>query len=278
MKTLQQVLDKIDLGRTPRIVHYTTSNHGYIPLPEPKMADEISCPFCDGKEYYTWMTPDKTKAWICGRVCSPSKLPNFDKATPTPPTPKRAILWHLWCQINDIGDVYHDVKFELIHQSPKNTKFLLDYSLKPHGIILIHGSPGTGKTYACLSICELFTRKNSDALFFTQKTLTDKWLQTFKEERASNFVSRCEEVSLLVIDDFGIAEPTPAFLSFFMNMISARIQWTNRGTVITTNLNKEKLSEFCGEALSDRIKTGFNLLFSGKSRRNEPKTKGLYYD
>jgi DNA replication protein DnaC len=70
-----------------------------------------------------------------------------------------------------------------------------------------------------------------------------------------------------VIDDFGTAEMSPGFMSFFMDLINTRMQWSNRGTIITTNLNDTKFSEYCGEALADRINTGQLFEFKGKSKR-----------
>ena len=63
------------------------------------------------------------------------------------------------------------------------------------------------------------------------------------------------------------AELKEGFLSFFMELINSRIQWTNRGTVITTNLQNDQINALLGDALSDRILTGQIFEFEGPSRR-----------
>ena len=70
-----------------------------------------------------------------------------------------------------------------------------------------------------------------------------------------------------MIDDFATGEPNSKFLEFFMEVINTRIQWSNRGTVITTNLKTKEFNTYCGEALVDRITTGQKFIFVGESRR-----------
>lgn len=45
------------------------------------------------------------------------------------------------------------------------------------------------------------------------------------------------------------------------------MQWSKKGTIITTNLESQKILEICGKALVDRLTTGQTLLFKDQSRR-----------
>jgi DNA replication protein DnaC len=143
------------------------------------------------------------------------------------------------------------------------------FAEKPKGLIVMQGTPGNGKTYAAMALCEKFSRTSRSVLFTTQKQLADAWLNTFKEQRQSNYSDELMRVKLLVIDDFGTAEMSKSLLEFFMQLINTRLQWSDRGTVITTNLSDAKLAEFCGDALVDRINTGQKFEFTGPSRRKE---------
>jgi DNA replication protein DnaC len=139
---------------------------------------------------------------------------------------------------------------------------------KPSDLILMQGNPGSGKTYSAMGMCELFTRNSTSCIFVTQVKLWDKWLEV-SSGGDKHFIERIKSVNLLVIDDFGTAEVSPAFLKFFMEIINERLQWTDRGTVITTNLLNEKWGEFCGEALTDRISMGQLFTFEDSSRRHK---------
>jgi len=256
-----------EIDRSNQLVHCYMSAWGYLPINPPVYAQDFKCPYCEETRYFLYRVDKETMAWGCGRVCEASKLKKQGTCGDTPVTPQRALLWPLFCEINGIGDVHHDVRFENVHQTKGKLDYMLKFATKPKGIILMRGDPGCGKTYASLAICEFFTRKDTDCIFTTQKQMAANWLDTFKADKVSGYIPRVNNTSLLVVDDFGTADMPSGFMSFFMDLINTRMQWTNRGTVITTNLAVEKFNQFCGEALTDRIMTGQVFEFKGKSRR-----------
>lgn len=258
-----------NLKSEPKLVHYIATSKGYLPLENPTWSNEIECPSCGEREHGLYCVDKGKYAWICHRVCKGSKLPNSVHGGSTPPRQLRAVVWHKFCEINSLGDLDYDTKFEDIKQNKEKLDYMLKFCSCPRGIILMQGEPGTGKTYAALAMCELFTRTSPSAIFTTQKQMSNEWLNTFKEDIAGNYIDRISSVSLLVIDDFGIGEPNPKFLEFFMDVINTRLKWSNRGTVITTNLEPATFARFCGDALSDRINTGQLFKFLGGTRRKK---------
>jgi DNA replication protein DnaC len=169
---------------------------------------------------------------------------------------------------NNMGDSCHDVRFEKVNQSQGKVDYMRKFAETPRSIILMQGSKGLGKTYSAMAICELYTRTRNSAMFMTQKQMLDRWMETFKADKYDGFIDKVKTIEILVIDDFGTGELSKGFLSFFMDIINTRMQWTNRGTVITTNLDNSKIGGFCGDALTDRLNTGQKFEFSGESRRN----------
>jgi len=270
MTTLQQELGKFKeafIKKEDCYVHFYFSQKGYEPIDPPARANEFCCPFCGSEEFGLYTLEKGLKAWLCLRVCEGSKQRSPSSEGIVPQIPKRALEWALFCELNDIGDLKHDVRFEKIEQSAAKVDYLLKFATKPVGIILMQGTKGNGKTYASLGVCEYFTRKHSSAKFTTQKQMQYDWLNTFKTERPSNYIQSVTECNLLVIDDFGTGDIPPGFMSFFMELIDKRTQWSDRGTIITTNLSDEHFSKYCGEALNDRISTGQKIGFVDKSRR-----------
>ncbi len=271
MKSLSQELDKFkanSIERDNKLCHFIATNDGYKPLDPPRFAKDIVCHACGNSDYALWMLDAEKRAWMCGLICAGSKLPKSVDGGYIPPTLKRALLWPLFCEINGIGDLHHGVKFENIHQTKGKLDFLLEFGTKPCGIALMQGDTGTGKTYAAMGVCELFTRTNTSCIFATHKQMLDSWLETFKPaDRFNNYVEKVMTANLLVVDDFGTGEISPSFLSFFMDLINTRMQWSNRGTIITSNLERQKFGDACGDALSDRLRTGQLLVFNDTSRR-----------
>ena len=247
---------------------------GWRKLDNPTMSTDLECPICEGKEHYIAIAdPEKDlrKVWICAKLdCETTELKNQRKATYTPTQDKRALLWPEFCEINGLGDIYHNVKFEDIQQAQKKVEYMLKFANKPQGTILMRGDPGSGKTYSAMAICELFTRKSTSAIFTTHRMMIENWLQTVNGDKLNNYIEKLYNISLLVIDDFSTSEATAKFMSFFMNLIDSRLQWTTKGTVITTNLDIKTFTDFCGRALTDRIMTGQHLEFKvDKTRRKK---------
>lgn len=273
MKLVKDIAKSFLPSEEKKIVHAVQDVFVLKYLEFPVMSDEVTCPMCGGKSgYVVYIDPKISdhRMWFCAEPNCLAKVKRSRvEHTNHTAKQKRSIEWPLFCEINHIGDLHHDVTFEKMTQSSAKIDYLLKFAQSPKGIILMEGKPGTGKTYACMALCELFTRKNSSCLFYTGARLFKEWLKGFKEERPSGFKEKVMDINLLVVDDFGTGEPTKSFMEFFMDVINTRMQWSNRGTVITTNLNPAEFIKFCGNALSDRINTGQKFEFSDKSRRKQ---------
>lgn len=276
MKSLSIVcgdINKFKKSEEVILVEYASTPKGYTLLPMPVLSNEYECSSCSGKDHYLpVLNPalSSKKAWLCANpLCEVYKNKNKFGGATTPTQSKRALVWPLFCELNAIGDSNHNVRFEGIEQSQGKLDYLLKFANKPSGIIYMQGMPGTGKTYASLGVCEYFTRSSTSCLFASQKKMFGDWLDTFKTDKISTYIDRVKTYNLLVIDDFGTGDVSPGFMSFFMDVIDTRMQWTNRGTIITSNLDEKAFGLFCGEALADRINTGQLFEFKGQTRRKQ---------
>lgn len=258
----------------PKLVHYVAVGlEQWQELPEPVMSDQVLCPVCQGKEHASvGLTSEGNSKLV--RICIEADCEYYKKksgfqATYPLTSPKRSLLWPLFCEYNGIGDLHHGLNFESVEQSVPKIEFMKEFCAHPSGIVHMQGKKGTGKTYCAMAMCQLFTRTDASCRFMTQTDLKDKWLAVVRGDDP-HFTEKILTCKLLVIDDFGIGDVSPAFMAFFMTVIDKRMQWSDRGTVITTNLTDDKFSEYCGEPLSDRIKTGQLMEFLGtKSRRKK---------
>lgn len=246
------------------------SPDGMIPLPAPIISTEMSCKWCEGVGHFCpFVNPSVSvsRSWLCANVhCDVYKRPIDYIPNPSTYKSRRALEWVKFCELNGIGDVNYDVKFENIDQATAKVSYLLKFATTPKGLILMRGDTGTGKTYCSMAVCELFTRTNTSALFCTQQEMSMKWLDS---DVSKHFIDKVKQCELLVVDDFGIGDIAPGFMKVFMHILNDRLQWSNRGTIISTNLNDKVFNEFCGEALSDRILTGQLFEFKGKTKRKK---------
>lgn len=260
LKTLAGEMKSSLLEIDNRLVHFIATSDGFVAFDYPIFANEITCAFCKNTAFFLYSMNKTQTAWMCANVCEGSRLPKQGETGNHPLKQFRELLWPLFCEINGIGDRYHDVTFEKVKQSQGKINFMINFCEKPEGFIIMQGEPGTGKTYASMGICELFTRKSMSCVFITQQQLYEMWV----EKRPMTQFMHCE---VLVVDDFGIGDIDPKFLTYFLNMINTRMQWNGRGTVISTNLKNDDLTNYCGHALADRLNTGQKFLFEEQSRR-----------
>lgn len=271
MKLMADISKKSLEPKKDRMVNAIQHLFHLQPLETPLLSSEIRCPMCNGMNGETCLI-DPSKGsdimWFCvERVCLTSVINSRPKGVTPPTTSGRAILWGKFCEINGIGNANLNVKFEDINQSQSKLDCLLKFIQQPCKVIVMQGDSGVGKTYMALGACEYFTRTNLSCIFSTQKKMQSDWLDAIKSKEFNNYIYKIKNCSLLVVDDFGTGEIPPGFMSFFMDVMDTRLQWTNRGTIITTNLNSQKLGEFCGEALTDRLNTGYFFKFVGTTRR-----------
>lgn len=251
--------------------YLTAPGNKEIKLETPILSTDFECKWCKGKTCYTpWIgiSNPGARTLLCSNTsCDVYTLvTHVDWYVPTV-IAKRALEWPLFCELNNMGDSCHDVRFEKVNQSQGKIDYMRKFAETPRSIILMQGSKGLGKTYSAMAICELYTRTRNSAMFMTQKQMLDRWMETFKADKYDGFIDKIKTIEILVIDDFGTGELSKGFLSFFMDIINTRMQWTNRGTVITTNLDDRKIGLYCGDPLADRLTTGQKFLFEEKESR-----------
>ncbi len=276
MKLMSDIAKKIKDSYTdekPVLCEYVTTTSGMIKLSTPVLSSEHVCSWCSGKEHYSPLFDPKTssaRTWLCANPdCEVYKIKTKVKVCLPISQQLNALGWALFCEMNGLGDLDHNVRFEDLQQDAKKVAYMLKFAAAPRGILYMQGNPGTGKTFAAMAICELFIRKSKSCIFTTQKQMSNNWLATFKADKYDDYIDRISRVNLLVIDDFGVCEPPAGFLSMFMDVINLRLKWSDRGTIVTTNLSAEKFNLFCGEALVDRFKTGMLFKYDGKSKRKQ---------
>jgi DNA replication protein DnaC len=270
MKLVTKLVKSYLPDSEPSMVHFIADFRSWKKLDIPTLSSELTCLVCGSYDHYAvFCDPAKgiEKVRICAHGDCKSNvnvlLPN---SSANQANRKRLISWESFCESSGIGDLNHAVKFEDIQQSKEKIAFMARFCLKPCGLVYMQGKSGSGKTFAAMGMCELYLRENDSCIFITQEQLFDRWLEITRGAE-KHFLNRVNEVKLLLVDDFGTGEPSSGFLKYFLQLINSREQWTDRGTVITTNLQTEKLVEFCGEAIVDRLSTGQAMIFNNPSRR-----------
>ena len=157
-------------------------------------------------------------------------------------------------------------------KTPEQMKAIEGFYQFPYGFFLMAGTNGTGKSFTA----EVIYQKHSsfrlpqydhdESWFITQADLNEIWLQSKGE--TFELSQGLKKTKLLVLDDLGTRMPSSAFLDFLYALLDFR--WRNRmtlGTIITTNMNSEKMREYFGDAIVSRVASDQVIRIDGLDRR-----------
>ena len=269
--------------------HLCTSAQGNYKLIEfpPTAAKNVKCPFC-GSSHGRLVYKDR---WMCCGDCYKGQgfsleFPIWNKDHPHCPAgyephptekdyyvSKKIKSYELPkpSLVSDIGvpALLESASFDQCKQSPDRIEKLKKWSDKPTGLLIFKGGSGRGKSYAAVCCIKKYQEKGcSRSKFCNIIELCLVWKEHIANERAElDLMRKIEGLELLVLDDLGQREASPAFIDFLYLLIEKRLNNCQVGTIITTNFPSEVLRERLGDAIISRICTGEVFNFEGKDKR-----------
>lgn len=143
-------------------------------------------------------------------------------------------------------------------------KFANDFNGSNSGNILLYGPSGLGKSFMASCIYNRVSDKGYYAMYKSSYRLF-QFMEDYKFGRVSrdeysvayNSVYDCD---LLVIDDFGTEFITSYTQSVFFDLLNTRLI-NGKSTVVSTNLNFDKLKDIYQDRVTSRLQNEFTPLF-----------------
>jgi len=180
--------------------------------------------------------------------------------------------WDKFIELNDVGKKYQLADFESdTLMDPEIRNLGIAWAQKPSKSLVLFGDTGRGKTHFMYALIRKIVEKYSLACvrFFKSKKLDDRLLEEFKKHGTNSyFIEIVIEVSVLLIDDFGIERPTERSSRDMYEIIDGRLEH-QRPTVISTNLSDSDIEEIYGKRILSRLKEYVWLNFEGDDLRGK---------
>lgn len=270
MKLVGDVAKKLFMADEPeRLVHFRLFEKRIIALNPAMLNTQMQCFRCNGTRGLSpilWPDKGPERVWFCIDAKCMKQDEVKSKYSEERETQVDRDYWTKWRNENDVGDIWADMSGK-IYQAEGMRNELAKYARRPSKVLILAGNPGTGKTYCAFKIAHFYLQFRGDCLFFTASSLRDKWMQAMHDGSMTHFMHRLREYGLLIIDDFGQQDVTPGFMGMLFELISYRMQWHDRGTILTTNQSAEALMLSVGQAMADRLRGQTWLRFNGLSQR-----------
>ncbi len=125
-------------------------------------------------------------------------------------------------------------------------EFVKSFNSKETQSLLFIGPTGTGKTFLSSCIANEIIRDGHTVLYQAAPLLLDKIFE-FKysdgNSSAKELYDNVYNTDLLIIDDLGAENSTPAKFTELFNIINTRLLDPTKKTIISTNFDLEKLSK-----------------------------------
>lgn len=116
--------------------------------------------------------------------------------------------------------------------------------------LLLYGAVGCGKTHLCNAVRSTTSQRGIDIRLLSVPDLFTSMRLAIKEERADNILEDLKQVTLLILDDFGMNYGTGWEIPRLEELLDYRYR-SYMPTMMTTNLNLSDLPERISSRFSD---------------------------
>lgn len=139
--------------------------------------------------------------------------------------------------------------------------------------LVMCGNTGTGKTHLACCIAKYFIlNRDKGAIYARAAQIIREVKDTYSKEalnREVEVIGRYSSPDLLIIDEVGVQFGTDTEKVILFDIINARYE-KEKSTILISNLAEDKMQEFVGERVIDRIREGGKLMiFKSDSVRSK---------
>lgn len=133
-----------------------------------------------------------------------------------------------------------------------------DDRMKYGGSLVLCGRPGTGKTHLACAVAIQAIRMKFNALYITTYDAVMSIKETYSrssDKTEKQVLDKLRTVDLLILDEVGVQFGTETEKILFYQIINGRYE-NVLPTILISNLDEKRLSEYIGERCIDRLREG----------------------
>jgi DNA replication protein DnaC len=170
----------------------------------------------------------------------------------------------------NIGSMYTNATLSRVLMDESKVPVLNNWMKEKNKILLIQGSPGTGKTYISAAVLNYYYDERLEAFYTNHRRFISKIQEGFSKDHTQDYsVNQFAYKDILVFDDLGAATNTDWQQEVILDLIDKRVSMQKK-TLFTTNLTNAELYETFGSRTASRLlaKDNFKIeMWTGDMRQ-----------
>ena len=159
----------------------------------------------------------------------------------------------------NIGHLYSNATLAKIIAPDNAIEMLNRWAKSTDKLLLIQGSPGTGKTFICAAVLNYLFDQKKEVFYTNHRRFIAKIQEGFTKDYTQDYsVNLFAYKDILIFDDLGAATNTDWQQETILDLIDKRVSMKKK-TLFTTNLNNWELSDILGARTASRLLARDNL-------------------
>ncbi len=158
-----------------------------------------------------------------------------------------------------LGNRYFNANLAKWSAHPEHHKAISNWIKNPQNMLIMLGTPGTGKTYFSMAVSNYFM-ENEQNVYYTNSRRFLQDIQNGIGQSKSQYetIQQIASYDILILDDLGASTNNEWQKEVFLDLIDQRYS-QQKPTIITSNISFENMKNVLGERIERRLNNDDNL-------------------
>jgi DNA replication protein DnaC len=158
-----------------------------------------------------------------------------------------------------VGSRYYNAHVAKLKIDNNSKELLCRWVEKPNNFLIVLGVPGTGKTYICMALANLFLEKKAIVKYMNARRFFEEVQQAISYGKSQyEKIRQLARAEILILDDIGASANSEWQREVILDLVDQRYN-EQKPTIITSNFSQPQMIEILGDRTTRRIMNKENL-------------------
>lgn len=162
-------------------------------------------------------------------------------------------------EIFGLGSKYYNACLSKCRLDSQYIQAVSEWLANPKKMIILLGTPGTGKTYFCAAVANYFLEMKKPVHYTNVRRFIEKIQSNINSGKNQyEAISKLDDVEILIFDDLGASTNSEWQQEMILDIVDRRYS-SEKPTIFTSNLSFEQIKKTFGERVERRLNARTNL-------------------